>query len=189
MLFRSLWGLMKRIAVFSDSHGNLSLLEKGLLAIGPFQVDEVLHLGDDYQDANLVLDHGYALTRVPGTWTVEYQDKYIDNRLYMNVEGWRLFLTHTPLSHNMDRLDDKAPENVLADGLCDVFLHGHTHQPTICKRGHTVMVNPGHVKNWEDRGYPATFCILSFTGVRLQVSIYLLKDGSLYLEEQFLKED
>ena len=64
------------------------------------------------------------------------------------------------------------PEEVLLNGACDVFLHGHTHAPEIRSEDGVVIINPGHLKGVVDRGSPPSFALISLTKNKMDVSIY-----------------
>ncbi len=71
--------------------------------------------------------------------------------------GIKFFLTHTPTKDIHDLSSDIDPQQVLANQDCDIFCHGHTHQPIIQKMGSVVVLNPGHLKSDYDRGFPASY--------------------------------
>jgi predicted phosphodiesterase len=123
------------------------------------------------------------LTRVPGTWTSEYESIYIDNRCFVDCLGWRIFLTHTPESHYRDLVGDIKPERVIQKKDCDLFLHGHTHRPAIEERGGLTVLNPGHLKADIDRGYPATYATISLSNLQAHIKVFKLIDGSVLLEK------
>ena len=176
-----------KILVISDTHQNQEMILSILSLCESTEFDEILHLGDDYQDAQPLIDAGFNVTRVPGTWTKEYLNKYIDNRVFENREGWRLFLSHTPEADYKDLVDDPDPQKVVEKGDCDLFLHGHTHKPEIIENGKVVICNPGHLKSLTDRGYPATYAILILTKTELNISIFRHDTHELYDSFQKMK--
>lgn len=127
------------------------------------------------------------LIRVPGTWTEFYQNKYIENRRIEERNGWRLFLSHTKDSHENDLSDDLKPEKIVENNECDVFLHGHLHRPEIVKEGRIYRINPGHLYEHDNRGYPPTYAIISIDEKKIKVTIKLFKSDAVYLEETIYK--
>ena len=175
------------IALVSDSHGNKEFIHKFLDRVSEQSIHLVMHLGDYYQDALPVQEKGIALIRVPGTWTPYYQDPMIDNRRFETFLDWRLFLTHTPEIDNNDRPEDIDPQTVIDQKLADIFLHGHTHTPSVSKKNGVIVINPGHIKQKIDRGKPASFGILSLAKEKADMSIYTLFTGEVLIKESFNK--
>ena len=143
------------ILVMSDTHGNLSMIEK-MLGVAK-ENDLVIHLGDNYDDAYLFIQEHIPTIRVPGTWGAEYQNVMIENRRFETFSDIKFFLTHTPTKDVHDLSTDIDPHQVLINQDCDIFCHGHTHHPNIQKMGSVVILNPGHLKADYDRGFPASF--------------------------------
>lgn len=163
---------MKRIAVLSDSHGNAELTKDVLAQLETQSIDLVFHLGDDYKDGRWITDAGYSLIQVPGTWTPEYFLESIENRRLEIIEGWRMFLTHTPEHHFNDLVTDVWPEQVLEAKACELFLHGHTHHPKVETKEGITILNPGHLKHPVDRGHPASYAILDITPTTCEIWIH-----------------
>ena len=180
-----------KLAIASDSHGNLAYMSQFLEQIENHKPDLVYHLGDNYEDATCIIDKGYSLIRVPGTWSSYYQDYKIDNRRIEEVEGWRLFLTHTPTQDSHDRDDDPDPEEVCLLGKCDVMLHGHTHRPEVVHLSdlpHPVIrINPGHLKAATDRGYHPSYALIDLTIESLHVKLIDLLSTNVIVDQQFRK--
>ena len=161
-----------KILVLSDTHGNRSTIQGIIDYLSHNRVDQVIHLGDDYQDGEAIISAGHPLIRVPGTWTVEYKNTLIENRRFEIFNGWRFFLTHTPKAHFNDLPDDVDPQRVLQEKQCDFFCHGHTHHPEIVTENNGVVrLNPGHLKRPEDRGHRASFAILDLFAESVTVTI------------------
>jgi len=164
---------MQTIMVLSDTHDDRDAIRDVLRYLEDRKVDQIIHLGDYYDDANIPEQVGYPLIRVPGTWDMAYYpDPLIRNRRFIEIAGWRAFLTHTPLSHYNDLADDIRPESVIQNGGTDIFLFGHTHITEIRRRNGTVCINPGHLSNDENRGCPLTFALLEIDSEQLNVSIF-----------------
>ena len=143
------------VYIISDTHGNIGMVD-AILELSA-DADLVIHLGDDYRDAIPFIDAKIPLIRVPGTWGREYEDPMIENRRFEDFLGWHFFLTHTPSKDLHDLPTDMDPEQVISDGLCDIFCHGHTHEPKISKMNDVVILNPGHLKAPNDRGFDASY--------------------------------
>ncbi|EYE87831.1 ser/threonine protein phosphatase [Fervidicella metallireducens AeB] len=128
-----------RIAVVSDSHGNLLMLEKALSMCGA--VDMIIHLGDYYKDI-LKVSSNYK-------GQIEY---VLGNNDYGNdvgyekiitVNGKRIFMTHGHrygVYNGLDSLYFKALEL-----KADVILYGHSHIQRKDETPNMIFLNPGSV--------------------------------------------
>ena len=158
-----------KILIISDTHGNMTMVSKILTFAKEY--DQIIHLGDDYQDTKPFINAELPIICVPGTWGFEYQNSMIENRRFETFNGWRLFLTHTPTRDFHDLPDDLDPEVVLRNQNCDIFCHGHTHRPEIQEDGKVVVLNPGHLKSDFDRGFPASYATLILTPHSCEIKI------------------
>lgn len=172
-----------RIGVVSDTHGNhqgMALLRERLQAQG---ISLLLHLGDDYRDLGSLAQEGLEVIGVPGVYCPEYRDAGILNRRVLELGGVKFLLTHTATRHRNDEPGDLDPETAAAE--VDAVLFGHTHTPHLEERQGTVWLNPGHLLDRLDKGYPATFALLDIAPPELRVQIYRLADGELLQERTF----
>ncbi len=172
------------ILLISDTHGNTQMIDDMLNYAQ--KVDLVIHLGDDYRDAIPFLNHQIPTIRIPGTWGQEYQDPMIENRRFETFLNWRFFLTHTPSvdAHDLDQ--DIDPLKVIKENQCDIFCHGHTHEPKISTQNNLIILNPGHLKQSSDRGFLASFAHLFLTERACRIQLIHQRTGSVF-DERLLK--
>jgi len=184
---------MKRIMVLSDTHEDMSTMRMVLDYLKDIRVDMVIHLGDYYNDTDILEKEGYPLIKVPGTWDPHYYDREVPNRRFIEVAGWKIFLTHTPESHYNDLADDLKPEAIMHNGQADLFLYGHTHLAEIKRRKGVIMINPGHMSCDEHRGCPLTFALLDINAQSISASLWQLFNDDPFLvkkyEKPFLRRD
>jgi len=173
-----------KIGLLSDSHGELENLRRAAQALAD-KVGLIVHLGDDWDDCKVLEEMGLRFIRVPGVFSSYYQDPQIPNRRVEEFDGWRVLLSHTPTFHKNDLPQDIKPEVVVAGREVDVVLYGHTHIPKIEGAEGVLWVNPGHLKSEDKKGYPPTYAILDFGPQEVQVSIFSLKEGSLFAQGSF----
>jgi uncharacterized protein len=175
------------VGVVSDSHGN----RQGLVALAEHLksqgINTVLHLGDDYQDLNILLRAGLEVVGVPGVYCPEYRDPAIPNRSLVELGGLKFFLTHTESRHKFDSPSDPDPE--MACYEADAVLFGHTHAPTLEERQGLAWINPGHLRDRPDRGHPPTFALLHISPPELKAQIHPLAGGPPLLERVFRVRD
>lgn len=161
-----------RLAVVSDTHGNLSGLRKVVHDIlAGDKIDTFIHLGDDYKDAEVFDEFGAAYLRVPGVFSDYYVHRAIPNRIVREFEGWRFLLSHTRRSHTNDLKKDLKPEELIAEKQIDVVLYGHSHIPEIDQDKGILFINPGHLKDEGKKGGGASYAVLDIAPDEITVRL------------------
>ena len=142
---------MKKIIVLSDTHGNQLLLRKALQNEKDAAV--IFHLGDYYEDLdeNFDLTENKTIVKVPGIFHIGYLNKTIPATQTFAMDSWNFLLVH-----NLDDVHRKLIKP-------DLTLFGHTHNRTFYKKGNVFYLNPGHLKNTEDKGRKPSYSILEVT--------------------------
>ena len=140
---------MKKICVFSDSHGSGEGME---LAVRAERPDLVIHLGDGERDLyrleklfpSLRIENvrGNCDWQSPALWT-----------LRLTVEGKRIFAVHGH-AHEVKRDPSLArlKKAALEDGA-DIVLFGHTHSACVIRDGGMDIMNPGSIGEGAARTY------------------------------------
>jgi len=160
---------MERIIIISDTHNNQFLLRKVLSVEQKYQY--LFHLGDNYEDldSNLDLIKGVKLHKVPGI----YHRGYLNGRLTaiktVEIHSWKFLIVHD--------LKDYIRNSVEAEIVC----YGHTHQFNLEKQGKKLFLNPGHLKDLQDKGRIASYAVLEIDNKMIRIEI---KD----IEQKILKE-
>ncbi|UCD19736.1 MAG: YfcE family phosphodiesterase [candidate division WOR-3 bacterium] len=172
-----------RLGVISDTHRHIVNLTKALEYLKTQGAKMFIHLGDDYADIEETAERDFL--RVPGVFSEVYTDARTPNRVIKNVVGWHLLLTHTVASHPNDLPGDAKPEDLIRDRKVDVVLYGHTHLPEIRQEKGIIFINPGHLKNEDKRGSPASFAFLELTMNRMLARIHRLADYEVIMENAF----
>jgi len=172
-----------KVAVFSDSHGGTENLKAAaVLAVGK-NADVLIHLGDNYEDAAVLDGFGKKIIKVPGVFSDFYKDPGIPNRVVETIAGRKILISHTETSDSHDIHGDLKPEEIISGGEVDFAFVGHTHIPKIEKRGHVTIVNPGHLKSGDKRGFPPSFAVIDFQDGTIR--IFDLKTGTVIKKETF----
>ena len=128
-----------RIAVVSDSHRNLYMLDKALTDAG--NVDSIIHLGDGVRDLIKVNEK----FKLPVEYVYGNNDFGI-SPVYEKViikNGIRILMTHGHrynLYYGVEDLYSKALEVE-----AQVVLYGHTHIQNVERIGDILLLNPGSV--------------------------------------------
>jgi uncharacterized protein len=165
------------LGVLSDTHGNHALLYRALDRMEQEgRPDTVVHLGDDYEDAEWLEASGFPVVKVPGLWCDAYRDRRIPKYALFTCEGVRVACAHT--------LDDIPASARKAE----LLLTGHTHHAAIEKQDRSLFVNPGHLRAPRDRGEAASFAIIDIGADILRVRIIGI-DGVLRIAREYLRSD
>lgn len=175
------------LGVAADSHKNLEYLKTAGRILKAEHAEEIIHLGDDYDDAEILNDLELKVTRVPGVFSSYYKDPKIPNRIVKNYNGWRVLLTHSPTSHENDIQGDIKPEEITAKKGVDIVLHAHTHIPRIDEEKGIIWVNPGHLKIEDKKGAPASFALIDFEIEKVKIKIIDLNKQETMKSREFIK--
>jgi putative phosphoesterase len=167
------------LGVMSDSHGETAHVRRAAEQMLSLGVELIIHLGDDYDDASVLPGDKVRVIKVPGVFSAYYKDPAIPNRLVMQLNGIRVLVSHTHLSHANDLPSDPKPERLIADRAIDVVLYGHTHVYDIREESDIVFVNPGHLKREDRKGRRPSFASIDITGRRLESRIYDLNGNEV----------
>jgi putative phosphoesterase len=170
----------------SDTHGNLENLRAAVREItAREEIDLFIHLGDDYEDAEVFDESGHAYLRVPGVFHSLYGDRRVPNRLIKEFDGWKFMLSHTRESHPHDLSDDPKPEVLAASGRVDVLLFGHLHVPSLEAKNGVLLVNPGHLKEKDKRGFAPGYAVLDIGPGRIEARLIELGTGTVVKKISF----
>ncbi|MEK9148857.1 MAG: YfcE family phosphodiesterase [Candidatus Desantisbacteria bacterium] len=164
-----------KIGVVSDSHKNLAYLRKAIELIIEKGAEYIIHLGDDYQDAEILSEYPIKGLRVPGVFCPEYFDKSVKNRIIEEISAVRILITHTISSHKNDQKGDLVPEDVIKNKEVDLVLFGHTHLYEIKKDGDIFMFNPGHLQEIMTKGRSATFGVVTIADKEITCTVFDLE--------------
>lgn len=138
-----------KLAVISDSHGDLASFDKVLRMIREEGFQHLAHAGDfvtdgvdvliaEYPDIQFYMAVGNCdvfsdipieLNRLPNV--------RVDREVIFELEGKRFFVSH---------IERDVQRNLLQSPV-DVFIHGHTHQPKIENKTDFIVLNPGSLRD------------------------------------------
>lgn len=152
---------MKRILIFSDSHGNIN---RCIRLIDNLKPDAVIHAGDYIRDAEdlMSLYSGLPIYCVCGN--NDFSARFPSDLSVLTGDK-KIFITHghayrVKYESEYDTLAKKA-QSLNAD-LC---VFGHTHVPyTGYKNGMTIL-NPGSIK------YTGTYAVCEIENGKLKTCI------------------
>lgn len=159
----------------SDTHRNRSLMFQAADVMKRLGTTLFFHLGDDYPDAEELAMTEPEVRMVPGLWCKAYRDARVPNRIVEEVEGLTVAAAHA------------AKDLRHTEYSADIILTGHTHEPEIERIGHTIYVNPGHLKSAESRGQRPSFGLITISDHTIHAAIHE-PTGEVRFEKRFKRE-
>ena len=176
---------MKKILLISDTHLENRIFKN--IVQRHFDSDYFIHCGDSSLSFNDPLLQGFIT--VHGNHD---EDPRFDYDRFIKIENRRIFITHGQLYKVYDSYDllyEKALKM-----KCDLVFHGHTHIPTVEKKGSVLFINPGSgMFNRGSYGF-GTYAIVTINKDQVEVHFYhhetheqvdniVLPDGKAMLSE------
>jgi putative phosphoesterase len=159
------------VGVMSDTHRNGTLMHMALDAMVAKQgVERVLHLGDDFEDAQQLEGSGTPTIAVPGLWCREYGDPSHPKARLEELDGWRVAMAHA----------DKDLAHLIA--RAHIVLTGHTHRASLAMENGRLRLNPGHLKGGASRGQEPSYASLALEPDAVTASIHRLDGETMRLE-------
>ena len=146
---------MYKILIISDTHGNFAFLRRVLEE--EKNCNQIIHLGDYYEDLNEHSDliANTEVLRVPGIMNPGYfSGKY---PFFQKIEIYKISIVCIHSLQDLKR----------AGTTGDIILFGHTHKPELVPVDGQYLINPGHLKHKEDRGYTASYCLLEISETKI----------------------
>ena len=135
-----------KIAVFSDSHGDISSM---LAAVRSFSPDMIFHLGDHAKDADeLTIQTGIQVRRVRGN--CDFGSTAPESDMFV-LAGRRILMCHGhrhKVKISLDCLLDAA-----IFSRADIVLYGHTHTAHLEHEGNMLLLNPGSIGSGSHRSW------------------------------------
>jgi len=139
-----------RIGIISDTHDNLTQIEKAVQNLNQANVGLVLHAGDycapfvlaKLKALNCKLigvfgnsdgDHELLKKRFSETTNCTVHDRFAS----VNIDDYKIALLHGDEPELLFALIDSQSFNAI--------IHGHSHIQGIEQRGKTLLINPGEV--------------------------------------------
>lgn len=180
-----------RLGLISDTHGELENLREALRQLSQVHdVEEVVHLGDEWEDAEAMKEEwpDLKLLIIPGVYARQYLDPAIPNRPVYRFENWKILFTHTPEAHANDLPNDPDPVKLATAHRIDVVAYGHTHIPALEERDSVLWVNPGHLKSTDKKGHSPSYAVLDIQPDKIEASVIDLYSREAFIQQTFVKK-
>lgn len=137
-----------KLLVLSDSHGNITAMER---AVSLEQPDHILHLGDCVRDVRaLEKKISVPITFVKGNCDFGEQEPDV---LMPRFSGKKIFMTHGHL-HGVKMMYLRAIYAAL-ESEADILVFGHTHHTECFQEQGIWVLNPGSI------GYGETYGLIT----------------------------
>ena len=143
---------MKRILVFSDTHGSLDAAER--IIAETENIHCIFHLGDNCRDAE-ALQKACRKRVVSIRGNCDY-DPSVPLKEIVNIDGARILLVHGHQYHVNSSLLHLSLSAQEAD--VSVVCYGHTHRSLIEYENGVMILNPGSPSR--PRGCAASYALL-----------------------------
>ena len=149
------------LGVISDTHGNRMLMHQvATRLVREHGAEQILHLGDDYEDAEELAATCYDVCAVPGLWCEAYHNPRVPKTRVERFAGVDVALAHA--DKDLGRKERAA----------DIVLTGHTHRAAIEEKNGAIYVCPGHLRRAVDRGERASYAVLHLDAEAVRVVIH-----------------
>jgi putative phosphoesterase len=152
---------MKKLVIFSDSHGNKAGINKLFPIMN--EADYIICLGDvKGETEELEILYGDKFIRVRGNCDFDFSLK---TERVIEIEGLKILITHGhEYRVKSSLLDLSARARELSVGTA---LYGHTHISAISEENGLSLINPGALGGHSTN----TYCYAVITGGRILARI------------------
>lgn len=165
---------MRKLLVFSDSHGRLERLLEVLENETGY--DTVIHLGDIEGDESRLESVLSRIRPLPAFLLVQGNCDYFSKQPISRVAEWngvRVFLTHGH-RYMVSEYPETLAVNAKQNG-CSVALFGHIHKPVDCEVNGVHVFNPGSISKPRQENHRPSYGIIT-----------IADDGTVMTEHKFL---
>jgi hypothetical protein len=161
-----------RIAIISDTHGNVKNFKRIVDWLNKEGISMILHCGDIGDPDSLkesLIDFNGNFFGVLGNMDVDYAidiEKYQDypkikvseSVFDIEIDGKKIAIVHFP----------EIAEKLAESGNYDIVFYGHTHKPFKHKMNNCYLINPGNVAGIY---YKPTFAVYDSKNDKLELKI------------------
>lgn len=152
---------MKKIYIFSDTHGNTDECINILYNAG--KADAIIHAGDYVRDAD---DIHSVFPEIPMYSVRGNCDWYANepNDMTVIIDDVKIFITHGhdyDVKNTLSQLKRKG-----IDINADLVIFGHTHKPMVDTDGVMTVVNPG------SSSYNGTYAVVKIENKKIRADIF-----------------
>ncbi len=132
---------MKRIVIFSDTHGNIHPCLRVLPGLG--KISMVIHLGDTVTDCQEL--HGFY-PQIPFLSVKGNNDWFspLPTITQAELDGVKMLCTHGHLMTRTEMLNEAKKSG------CSFVLFGHTHRSLLTEMDGITLLNPGSISRPRD---------------------------------------
>ncbi|BBB32342.1 conserved hypothetical protein [Thermotomaculum hydrothermale] len=153
-----------KVAIFSDTHDNLTLFKKGIDYCKKQGIFTIIHAGDIISPFTIRVFGDYSQFNFIGVFgnndgEMRYLKKLYKTIYYpphfFEINGKKIALTHNPETLDFDKTDT------------DIIIYGHTHEKDLRENNEKLIINPGEACGYLT-GEP-TFAILETDNLEVKI--------------------
>ncbi|MBO5488650.1 MAG: metallophosphoesterase [Eubacterium sp.] len=161
---------MKRLLVFSDSHGSI----QGLLDVvnRHKEVDAIFHAGDIVGDDDRLRNataKQVCIVRGNCDW-----GSSLPSQMVVTLGGKRIAICHGDRYVNYGGTDSLRYWGM--ENNADMIIFGHTHVPYLEQNSQMTILNPGSISRPRQEGHQETYAYVEIDGEEIRVEIRRGKD-------------
>ncbi len=145
---------MKKIVIFSDTHGNKTLIKKTEQIC--IESDLILHAGDGNTDVFSIEGAYEKAEIVDGNCDGGFAGV---NEIILEIEERKILLTHGHLYGVKNSLNTLVSYAKKIN--CDIVIYGHNHKKNVETRDGILLINPGTLSR---SSFEKSFCYLVISG-------------------------
>lgn len=158
-----------KMAIISDTHDNISNLEKLFRILKKKEIHTIIHAGDlsapslipktiapNFQGKMYLIFGNVGDKELLPEIVSQFPNiKYLGEEATLQLDNKKICVIHKP-----DKLEEKITVGF------DLIIYGHTHQSEIRKSGDTLIVNPGTLAGLYNK---ATFAIYNTSDNKVEI--------------------
>ncbi len=135
------------IGIISDSHDRLENISKAVSLLNEQGVDIVLHAGDIVSPFTARV-FSQLRCRIHFVWGNNDGDKLTLAKVFSGIAAFHGWVMHEELGglsiYMAHHITDDLAEKLAKAGF-DLIISGHTHNLSIKRSGHSMIINPGEL--------------------------------------------
>jgi putative phosphoesterase len=141
-----------KIGIISDTHDDLSNVDKAISIFNREKVSQVVHAGDFVFPGVVERFRKLESAKLVGVLGNNDGEKLGLDKMFQKIGGElkKSDLAEIQDNDNKDLriavyhgTDEKLREAAIQSEIYDIFIHGHTHIKRLAQKGKTLILNPG----------------------------------------------
>lgn len=138
------------IGLMADTHDCLPLIEKAIITLNRENVGLVLHAGD-FVAPFVISKFNNLQSKLIGVFGNNDGDRVHLVNMFTQHQGFKMHGAFAKINIDGVKIallhgdDSELLEALIEDSCFHIIVHGHTHNPSVVRKGKMLVVNPGEV--------------------------------------------